>query len=169
MISIHLLQEKDAKELFEFEVQNRQFFEKMVPGRGEDYFVWETFMERHRELLNEQENGLSTFYLIRDANKAIAGRINLVDIDSGNSVADIGFRVGEAHVGKGVGHVALGLLLDLPLKVGQIRAKTTTVNMASQKLLEKNGFIQIEVSDEEFEMNAQKMKFVHYLWKKEVQ
>ena len=46
-------------------------------------------------------------------------------------------------------------------------AKTTTVNIASQKLLEKNGFIRIRTGDEEFEMNEQKMRFVYYVWEKQ--
>jgi len=46
----------------------------------------------------------------------------------------------------------------------QIKAKTTTNNIASQKVLEKNGFKYIETSDEEFEMNGQKLKFMHYIW-----
>ena len=168
-ISLSLLQEKDAAELFNFEVQNRWFFEKMVPSRGDDYYSWEIFLERHRDLLNEQEHGLSQFYLVKDGTGKIAGRMNLIDIDKENSKAEIGFRIGEAHVGKGIGNSALRLLLDAPLTVKRIAAKTTTVNIASQKVLEKNGFIRIGIDDEEFEMNAQKMKVVHYLWDKENQ
>lgn len=166
-ISLSLLQAEDAEDLFDFEVQNRQFFEQMVPGRGDDYYAWETFLERHRDLLNEQEDGLSQFYLVKDGTGKIAGRMNLIDIDKEKSVAEIGFRIGEAHVGKGIANSALKELLGAALPVKQIRAKTTTVNIASQKVLEKNGFIRIWNGDEEFEMNEQKMKFVHYLWEKE--
>lgn len=166
-ISLSLLQEADAHELYEFEVENRRFFEKMVPGRGDDYFVWETFIQRHQDLLHEQRSGLSLFYLIKDENGRIAGRMNLIDIDKENSVAEIGFRIGEEHVGKGIGNHALQQLLSLQLPVKQISAKATTVNIASQKLLEKNGFIRIGIGDEEFELNEQTMRFVHYLWEKE--
>ena len=166
-ISLSLLQESDAEELYEFEVQNRRFFEKMVPSRGDGYYTWETFVERHRDLLDEQANGLSQFYLVKDEEGKIAGRINLIDIDKENSVAEIGFRIGEVHVGKGIGKNALRLLLEAPLAVKQIAAKTTTVNIASQKVLEKSGFIRIGIGDEAFEMNEQMMKFVHYLWEKE--
>ncbi|TAA67466.1 GNAT family N-acetyltransferase [Planococcus salinarum] len=166
-ISLTLLQEADAQELYDFEVENRRFFEKMVPGRGDDYFVWETFIQRHQDLLDEQETGLSRFYLVKDENDRIAGRMNLMDIDKENGVAEIGFRIGKAHIGKGIGNHALNLLLSEPLPVRQIRAKTTTVNIPSQKVLEKNGFIRMGIGDEEFEMNAQKMRFVHYLWEKQ--
>lgn len=163
-VSLNLLQESDAEALFEFETENISFFEQMVPGRGDDYFTWATFLKRHQELLKEQERGFTHFYLIKDSSGNIAGRINLVDIDAAAGTAEIGFRVGESHVGKGIGNKALNLLLNIAPAVDKIHAKTTTVNKASQKVLEKNGFIHMGISDEEFEMNEQKMKFVHYMW-----
>ncbi|WKA56575.1 GNAT family N-acetyltransferase [Planococcus shixiaomingii] len=165
-ITINLINEFDAQELFEFELRNRGFFEKMVPSRGNDYYTWDTFIERHRQLLNEQERGLSHYYLIKDKPGNIAGRINLVDIDLTTNEAEIGFRIGEAYVGKGIANRALNLLLNSESTIETIHAKTTTVNYASQKVLEKNGFIQTKISDEDFQMNAQKMKFVHYLWER---
>ena len=42
--------------------------------------------------------------------------------------------------------------------------KTTTNNIASQKVLNKNGFERIGTDNEEFEMNGQKINFVHYTW-----
>jgi len=151
--SITLLQEFDARELFKFELKNRQFFEQMVPNRGDDYYNFEIFTLRHQELLREQECGLSNFYLIKNNAGEIIGRINLVDMDKINSIAEIGFRVGADYTGKGIGNLALKLLLKTDLNVRQIRGKTTTVNFASQKVLEKNGFKQISISEEEFELN----------------
>lgn len=163
-ISLNLLQESDAEALLEFETENRSFFEKMVPSRGDDYYAWTTFGKRHQELLEEQERGLSYFYLIKDSAGNIAGRINLVDIDAAAGTAEIGFRVGESHAGNGIGNKALNLLLNTQSAVDKVHAKTTTVNKASQKMLEKNGFIHMSISDEEFAMNGEKMRFVHYLW-----
>lgn len=166
-ISITLLVKVDEEELFKFETENRRFFEKMVPSRGNDYYTIENFTLRHQELLKEQASGLSSFYLIRNNGGNIVGRINLVDIDKKNKRATIGFRVGEAFVGQGVGNRAVNLLLKTESSVGQIHGKTTAVNLASQKVLEKNNFQKVGGDEEEFEMNGQKMKFVHYLWKKE--
>ncbi|WP_422124476.1 GNAT family N-acetyltransferase [Planococcus sp. X10-3] len=163
-ISLHILQEKDARDLLNFELENRTFFEKMVPGRGDSYYLWDTFKERHRELLAEQESGLCHFYLIKDEDGNIAGRINLFDIDAAAGTAEIGFRIGQAYGGKGIGNRSLNLLLSTESSLKQIRAKTTTVNKASQKVLENNGFIHMGISDEEFEMNGEWMKFVHYVW-----
>ncbi len=163
-ISIHKLQECDAQELFIFEKENRLFFEEMVPSRGEDYYRFKTFKERHRELLAEQQERKSIFYLIRDNLGNIVGRINLVDIDATNHSAEIGYRVGEEYGGKGIGARALKLLLESESNIKKIKAKTTTNNIASQRVLEKNGFKQVCISDEIFEMNGQNLKFIHYIF-----
>jgi ribosomal-protein-alanine N-acetyltransferase len=100
-ISINSLQERDAEELFEFEKNNRLFFEQMVPSRGEDYYNFETFKIRHKELLTEQQENKSKFYLIRDNSGNIIGRINLVDIDTTNNIAEVGYREVKNMVEKG--------------------------------------------------------------------
>lgn len=166
-ILIHMLQELDAQDLFEFELSSRSFFEEMVPSRGDDYYIWESFIKRHQALLHEQVSGLSHFYLIKDNAGKIVGRINLVAIDQKTGTAELGFRVGESFVGKGIGNKALSLLLNTDLDIRQITAKTTTVNKASQKVLQNNGFVQTAIGKEEFEMNGQKMKFIHYVWSAE--
>ncbi|WP_019416226.1 GNAT family N-acetyltransferase [Paenisporosarcina sp. TG20] len=167
-ISIVQLQDIDIEDLFEFELENRGFFEEMVPTRGDDYYILNTFRKKHEALLEEQTQGISYFYLIKDIRSSIIGRMNLVYIDENQKLGHIGYRVGQAHIGKGVANNALKLLLETMIvkDLKQIKAKTTTTNIASQKVLEKNGFKFIECSDEEFEMNGQKLKFIHYIWTK---
>ncbi|WP_404335267.1 GNAT family N-acetyltransferase [Planococcus rifietoensis] len=163
-ITLHLLQRQDAESLFQFESENREFFERLVPSRGDDFYVFEHFVSRHRELLKEQEEGFANFYLIKNDTGDILGRINLVDMDELNKTAEIGFRIGAKYGGQGIGNRALGLLLGTDLGLRKIYGKTTTVNHGSQKILMKNGFQEVEVGEEEFEMNGQNVRFVHYLW-----
>ncbi|QDP39271.1 GNAT family N-acetyltransferase [Radiobacillus deserti] len=163
-ITIEKLHDTDAENLYKFELENRIFFEEMVPSRGDDYYNFETFKERNKALLDEQAQGLSYFYLIKNKDGSIVGRMNLVDIENG--LGHIGYRVGKAYTGKGIANRALKLLLEtIRNKQGikEVSAKTTTNNMASQKVLEKNGFKYMAASDEEFLMNGQKVKFVYYL------
>ncbi|WP_254178181.1 MULTISPECIES: GNAT family N-acetyltransferase [unclassified Planococcus (in: firmicutes)] len=161
---MHLLQEEDANELFRFESDSRKFFERLVPSRGDDFYVFENFLSRHEELLKEQEEDFANFYLIKNDTGDILGRINLVDIDRINRTAEIGFRIGTKYGGQGIGSRALEILLDTDLRLRQIHGKTTTVNGASQKILTKNGFQEVRVGAETFEMNGQDMSFVYYLW-----
>ena len=76
----------------------------------------------------------------------------------------LGYRVGQAYTGKGIASKALKSLLAIVSddEVNQIKAKTTTNNIASQRVLEKNGFERIGISSEEFEMNGQRLSFVYY-------
>ncbi|MFP7335038.1 GNAT family protein [Shouchella clausii] len=165
-ISINRLQESDAEELFTFETDNRAFFEQMVPSRGEAYYQFETFKVRHRELLTEQDDTNSRFYLIRDERGNIVGRINLVAIDEPKRVAEIGFRVGENYVGKGIASNALKQLLETEKGFQTIKGKTTSNNIASQKTMENNGFKKVGISEEVFEFNGEKVMFVHYIWER---
>ncbi|MCF6409666.1 GNAT family N-acetyltransferase [Pseudalkalibacillus salsuginis] len=165
-ILIEKLNGTDAKALYKFELENRAFFEKMVPTRGDDYYKPGIFRIRHESLLKEQAEGISYFYLIKDENGSILGRINLIDIDETQKFGYLGYRVGQHHTGKGVAKKALKLLLETAIEQGikHIKAKTTTNNIASQKVLEGNGFKQTASNDEEFEMNGQNLKFTNYIW-----
>ncbi|MFD1851683.1 GNAT family N-acetyltransferase [Oceanobacillus bengalensis] len=165
-IKLEKLQHADANKLYEFELENKAYFEKMVPSRGDDYYHLEIFIKNHEALLDEQAKGRSCFYLIKDENDILLGRMNLVDIYKSQHMGHIGYRVGEAYTGKGVAHTALKLFLSMVSKQGikQILAKTTTNNIASQRVLEKNGFTCMETDDKAFEMNGQLFKFVYYKW-----
>lgn len=166
-VYIEKLQVTDAEELYKFELENRTFFEEMVPTRGNDYYNHEIFKKRHEALLEEQVKGSSHFYLIKDKDKdsSILGRINIVDIEESQNNGNLGYRVGQAHTGKNIATKALKLLLETVIDkdIKQIKAKTTTNNRASQKVLEKNGFERIGTDEEEFEMNGQKLSFVYYM------
>ncbi|MBP2242304.1 ribosomal-protein-alanine N-acetyltransferase [Cytobacillus eiseniae] len=165
-VTLEKLQQADAIKLYEFELENRDYFEKMVPGRGEEYYNLKTFKIRNEALLDEQAKGLSYYYLIKNEKGLILGRMNLVDIDKSRQLAYIGYRVGEAYTGKGIANLVLRLLLSTISEQGieQILAKTTTNNLASQKVLEKNGFKHVSTDEEDFEMNGNRLKFVYYKW-----
>ncbi|MBH0229094.1 GNAT family N-acetyltransferase [Halobacillus yeomjeoni] len=165
-ITIHQLKGEDAEAVFKFENDNRTFFEKMVPSRGEEYYNFDTFMVRHQTLLEEQSQGLSAFYLIRKSNNELLGRINLIDIDKSKISGYVGYRVGENHTGKGIACKALHMLMEDLKEEGftKLSAKTTNNNFASQKVLERNGFKKLEENNEEFVMNGETLRFVHYVW-----
>ncbi|WP_067730765.1 GNAT family N-acetyltransferase [Oceanobacillus damuensis] len=168
-IIIEKLQDEDLEKLFEFELENRTYFEEMIPSRGDDYYNFETFKQRNKALIDEQDQGLSYFYLIKNKEGLVLGRINLVDIEKSKGLGHIGYRVGKAYTGKGIANRALNLLLKNTTQLGirQISAKTTTNNLASQKVLEKNGFRYLASANEEFKMNGQLLSFVYYAWEKQ--
>ncbi|WP_020060365.1 GNAT family N-acetyltransferase [Bacillus sp. 123MFChir2] len=159
---IEKLKEQDTEELFAFECNNRAFFEKTVPSRGDDYYTFETFKKIFYELLQEQFEGISFFHLIRDSEGTIVGRINLVDIEKKKELGYLGYRIGEKYTGRGVATKGVTLLLDEAANyhVTEIHAKTTTDNIASQKVLEKSDFSRISIDE-----YAYHTEFIHYVWR----
>ncbi|WP_242223335.1 GNAT family N-acetyltransferase [Bacillus cereus group sp. BfR-BA-01380] len=159
---IEQLKEQDAEELFAFECSNRAFFEKTVPSRGEDYYTFETFQKVFYELLQEQFERISYFHLIRNDEGTIVGRINLVDIEKDKELGYLGYRIGEKYAGRGIATKGVTLLLaeTANYHVTEIHAKTTTDNIASQKVLEKSNFSRISIDE-----NVDQTDFIHYIWK----
>ncbi|HDX9579927.1 TPA: GNAT family N-acetyltransferase [Bacillus pseudomycoides] len=159
---IEKLKEQDTEELFAFECNNRAFFEKTVPSRGDDYYIFETFQKIFDELLREQFEGISYFHLIRNHEGTIVGRINLVDIEKEKELGYLGYRIGEKYAGRGVATKSVTLLLDEAANyhVTEIHAKTTIDNIASQKVLEKSNFSRISIDE-----NAYQTDFIHYVWR----
>ena len=113
-MKIHIvkLQLKDTEDLLQFELEKRAFFEEMVPSRGDDYYNPDNFKISLEALLEEQIKGKSYFYLIKDTNHSIVGRINLTDIDEATKVANLGYIVGQKYTDKGITNQALSLLLQ---------------------------------------------------------
>ncbi|KMK75502.1 GNAT family N-acetyltransferase [Alkalihalobacillus pseudalcaliphilus] len=168
LFTIEYLKKEDEKSLFDFEVQNRSFFETMIPSRGEAFYQVSEFQQRHQLLLEEQERGESLFYLIKDQKKRIIGRMNVTDIKT--SEAELGYRLGQEVVGKGIATQALAKLineLSTNQLVTKLKAKTTSNHFASQKVLEKNGFIKVEESADSFKFLGEDVYFVHYVWEGE--
>lgn len=62
-IRLEPLKREDARPLYVFEAENREFFETAVPSRGDDYYLDDVFLERLGNLLEEQAAGISRFYL----------------------------------------------------------------------------------------------------------
>ncbi|MBB4826371.1 ribosomal-protein-alanine N-acetyltransferase [Sporosarcina luteola] len=164
-IFIDPLSTSDFEALFEFEHTNRDFFEQMVPGRGDDYYVRNIFIKRNQALLAEQNQGLSYFYLIKDRDGQILGRINVVDINQKLGSGHIGYRVGKINTGKGIATRALKLLLDAAGTMGieRLEAKTTNDNIGSQKVLIANGFSRISTKDEALG-DGRVLSFHYYRW-----
>jgi len=154
-ISLEKLSFQDAEELYSFELKNRYYFEELVPSRGDDYYSYDFFIKRHQDLLKEQSEGNSTFYLIKNEVHEIMGRINVVDVDSTHQIGHLGYRIGKEFTGLGVATKAVALLLKNSV-LREIHAKTTLINIGSQVVLEKNAFKkQVSAPDDK--------EFVHYI------
>lgn len=155
-VDLTLLSMGDANVLFEFETSNKEFFEKYVPPRPESYFNYKEFVKILEALLEEQQVNKSLFFLIKNENGEIIGRINLVDIDWITKTGEVGYRVGKDFIGKGAAAKGLELLKSEAVLMGikEIKAKTTVDNLPSQKVLEKCFFEKDGIDND---------GFIHYI------
>ncbi len=143
-ISIHLLSKCNAEEILEFEKKNRDFFETVVPPRGDGYYKMENLKQILEEIEEEQRRGLCYMYLIRNEKKELVGRVNLFSIVRGVfQKAEIGYRIGKEYSGKRYATEAVRLACKEAFqkyKLNRVEAGTSSKNIGSQIVLIKNEF-----------------------------
>lgn len=143
MISLELLSEENSLDIYSFEKENREYFERNLPPRPANYFDLEGFKEITRELLAEQTNRAVYMHLIRDSQGVMVGRVNLSVLENDRKTAELGYRIGENVTNLGYASEAVKLVLDKAFTtygLNRIIAGTATDNLASQRVLIKNGF-----------------------------
>ena len=143
LIRLELLSEENSIDVYSFEKENREYFERNLPPRPGNYFDPEGFKEITRELLTEQTNRDVYMHLIRDSQGAMVGRINLSVLENDQKTAELGYRIGENYTNLGYASEAVRLVLDKAFNnygLNRIIAGTATDNLASKRVLLKNGF-----------------------------
>ena len=143
LIRLELLSEENSIDVYSFEKENREYFERNLPPRPGNYFDPEGFKEITRELLTEQTNRDVYMHLIRDSQGAMVGRINLSVLENDQKTAELGYRIGENYTNLGYASEAVKLVLDKAFHtygLNKIVAGTATDNLASKRVLLKNGF-----------------------------
>ncbi|MEU1419158.1 GNAT family N-acetyltransferase [Kitasatospora sp. NPDC005751] len=128
-----------APALLAFERENREYFARSVPDRGDDYFA--AFADRHRALLAEQDTGACHFHLLVDERGELLGRVNLVDVAAGS--AELGYRIGERAAGRGAATAGVEEVCRLAAAeygLTGLTAVTTIDNPASRAVLRRTGF-----------------------------
>lgn len=159
MIKIEPVSMANAKEILAFELENRSYFESMLPSRGDDYYVYENFIKIIGEICEDQRLGTLYMNIIRNAENEMVGRVNLFPIElEGHSRAfELGYRIAEKHQGKGYATEAVKQLMHLAFEVFEIdcvQALTAPHNLASQNILIKNDFAFIKRIPNDVEVNG---------------
>lgn len=166
IISVELVKKNDYREIFEFEIENKDFFESKLPPRNEDYYRFDSFVMIMDKLMAEQEDGQFYMYLIRDNNDSLVGRINLQIIEANyERKAELGYRVGKAFQGKGYASKAVKLIINeafTHLSVMEVHAGTAKENVGSRKVLENNGFTLVGEEKNVFMVNGTWVDGVNY-------
>lgn len=144
-VTVELLRADHADAVLAFELENRAYFASWIWDRGDEYF--EQFAARHAALLAEQEAGISRFHVLVDDSGAVAGRVNLIDLENGS--AELGYRIAEKRAGQGLATAAVRAMFRIAATDYQLTALTAGAsdrNPASQAVLSRVGFRQVGAS-----------------------
>lgn len=134
------LNKSHADQLLAFELENREFFESVIAPREEVFYSPAYVLAHIENLLNLNRQSLNYPYVLVQ-NGSIIARANIKEMQSGG-VAEIGYRVGKIHAGKGIGSLCVAHLVNTGINLGlkQLSAFVINNNPASEKVLLKNGF-----------------------------
>ena len=136
---LELLTPDHARPLERFERDNRAFFAARVGDRENDFF--EHFDEYLGARVDENREGTSLFFVIVDTDGEVLARVNISDIDQ-PKLTELGFRVAEQAQGRGLATQGVITALDIAAIRGvkTLKARVSTANLASRRVLENCGF-----------------------------
>ena len=145
MTSTRLLHPDDAPVLVRMEQEDRDFFAPWGPAREDSWFTEDGQAEEIRARLEQHRLGLCLPHVVLDDAGAVIGRITLNTVVRGAfQSCSLGYWIRSSANGRGHATRAAALMLrtafeDLRLHRGE--AGTLVHNAASQRVLERNGFV----------------------------
>ena len=141
-MTIRVLAPADAAELAALQVENRAFLAPFEPDRGERFYT----VEGQRERLEREDKHA---FAILDGD-SIVGTVALSNVVRGPlQSANLGYWVAERANGRGLATKAVGELIPIAfgeLGLHRLEAGTLVDNLASRRVLEKNGFEPIGIA-----------------------
>ena len=146
-MNFRLIQKSDVDKLFQFELENRPWFEKHIAARDENFYS-KFKIEKHIVTCYSNYQAQKMYPAIIELDSEIIARVNLRNISLNAKSADLGYRVAEGSSGKGVASKSVGAILNIAkqeLGLEIISSYVTTKNLASQKVLNKHNFKQIKL------------------------
>lgn len=133
----------DVPELTALLVEQREFMSPWDPLRDDVYFTEEVQRRLVAESLTAQDDGRALEHVILDGG-SIVGRIRLAGIVRGAfQSSPIGYWVAREHNGRGLATAAVAEMLGIAfgeLGLHRVQAETLEHNVASQRVLARNGF-----------------------------
>jgi len=152
MAATRLIRPDDAPRLAALVTASRDFLAPWEPVRGEAYFTVEGQVAAVRGALAQHEQGMGLPHVILDPAGEVVGRINLSGIVRGPfQSGNLGYWLNEAHTGRGLATAAVRHVVRLAfdeLGLHRIQAGTLPHNTASQRVLERTGFVRFGLAPE---------------------
>lgn len=142
--TIRTLRLEDAPQLLAFEQDNRAWFERHIEPRPDGFYSADGVLAHIRHFLAGHAGGSLHPCVMLDEHGQLLGRANLKDIDRQAETAEVGYRVGQEHAGKGLATAALRHLIGLARdewRLARLNAYAIDGNAASIRVLERCGFV----------------------------
>lgn len=140
------LQHGDEHRLLAFELKNRSHVTPTAGTRPESFYTLETQRRSvERSILAFEHQTMFRFLILKDED-TLLGVISLNDVILSPMLMScfLGYYVGQDVQGQGIATQAIKLICDYGfkvLKLHRIEAGVMPHNLASQRVLEKNGFV----------------------------
>jgi [ribosomal protein S5]-alanine N-acetyltransferase len=161
-----LITPEDAGALAELLRDNREFLAPWDPVRSEEYFTAAGQRAVIADALERHADGTTLPLVILDEAGQLAGRITLNNIVRGPLLScSVGYWVGATENGRGLATTALQETIAAAFtKLGlhRIQAETLPHNVASQRVLAKNGFVRIGMAPRYLKIAGQWQDFILY-------
>jgi [ribosomal protein S5]-alanine N-acetyltransferase len=147
-----LVRPEDAPALARLVRENRENLAPYEPPRAESYFSEEGQAVLIAELLSDHERGAGLPHVILGSVGQVAGRITLSNIVRGAFQSCVfGYWVDAAQRGQGLATAAVASVKTIAfaeLGLHRMEAGTLLHNVASQRVLRRNGFHPIGVAQD---------------------
>ncbi|MFK3982277.1 GNAT family N-acetyltransferase [Micromonospora sp. NPDC050397] len=148
-VTTRLVRLDDVPVLAELLRTNREFLAPWDPIRPDDYYTVEGHRAVIETVLEQQERGAALPHVILDDDR-IVGRITLNTIVRGPfQSCSLGYWVGAADNGRGVASAAVREMVRVAFEeegLHRVEASTLLHNFASQRVLQRNGFVRFGVA-----------------------
>lgn len=139
-MKFEILSREHTKLLFEFENNNKAWFERFIEPRADNFYS-QHGIGKHIETASQSMAKGNSYSSILIDNNAIIARANLKDITQHS--AFIGYRVAENATSKGIASYCLSQLIQLAQNnygISQLNAMVLENNPASMRVLKKHHF-----------------------------
>jgi ribosomal-protein-alanine N-acetyltransferase len=140
----------DALRLAQLLQANRSFLAPWEPVRGDDYFTVDGQMADVRLALERHQQGSTLPHVIVDESGQVVGRVTLNGIVRGPfQSCSVGYWVSATANGRGIATAAVRDIKRLAfdeLGLHRLEAGTLLHNVASQRVLERNGFARFGIA-----------------------
>jgi [ribosomal protein S5]-alanine N-acetyltransferase len=166
MTTCRLIRPEDAPVLARLLTLNRDFLAPWEPLRDDDFFTEDRQRVMIQDALREHQEGRNLPLVIVDGTGGVVGRITLNNIVRGAfQSCSVGYWVSEAAGGRGVATAALKQVISVAfgeLGLHRLQAETLLHNVASQTVLERNGFVRIGMAPTYLKIAGRWQDFILY-------